>query len=448
LSGGISSIFIVTVDNASANDTAIEYLKRRSRDKVGAILDNEFMHMRCCAHILNLIVTDGLKEVSDSIVKVRNAVKYVKSSPSRFDKFKACMETEKIQFKGLLCLDVPTRWNSTYKMLEAAEKCQNALHLMEEEDGYFVSTLFEGGQGRRGLGPPTFEDWENVRVFLKFLKLFYDVTMLLSGSLYVTSNMYFQEICGIQAHLQAFSESGDYVLSAMAEKMKMKYNKYWGDLDRVNLMLFIAVVLDPRTKLDSLDYWFKEVFSVEQATRMITKLRCHLDKLYDHYDNNGGSSSRVHNGSDSSTTIDESESSDNSFHFRSKFQKYRAFKSDVESNSELDRYLMEDVEKMNVNFDILNWWKVNSTKFSILAQIARDVLAILITTVASESAFSTEGRVLDPFRSSLAPTTVEALICSQNWLRSKSISGGNGYDSEIIDDVESYRLESGKLSII
>jgi len=62
-------------------------LKRKSRDKVGAILGNEFMHMRCCAHILNLIVTDGLKEVSDSIVKVRNAVKYVKSSPSKFEKF-------------------------------------------------------------------------------------------------------------------------------------------------------------------------------------------------------------------------------------------------------------------------------------------------------------------------------------------------------------------------
>jgi len=109
---------------------------------------------------------------------------------------------------------------------------------------------------------------------------------------------------------------------------------------------------------------------------------------------------------------------------------------------------MEDIEKMNVNFDILNWWKVNSTKFPILAQIARDVLAILITTVASESAFSTGGRVLNPFRSSLAPTTVEALICSQNWLRSKPISCRNGYDSEIIDDAESYRLESGNLSII
>jgi hypothetical protein len=333
-------------------------------------------------------------------------------------------------------------------MLEAAEKYRNALHLMEEEDGYFVSTLFEGGQGRRGLGPPTFEDWENVRVFFKFLKLFYDVTMRLSGSLYVTYNMYFQEICGIQAHLQAFSESGDYVLSAMADKMKMTYNKYWRDLDRVNLMLFVAVVLDPRTKFDSLDYWFKEVLSVEQATRMITKLRYHLDKLYDHYDNNSGSSYRVHNGSDSSTTIDESENIDNSFHFMSKFQKYRASKSDVECKSGLNRYLMEDVEKMNVNFDILNWWKVNSIKFPVIAQIVRDVLAILITTVASESAFSTGGRVLDPFRSSLAPTTVKALLCSQNWLRSKPISSGNGYDSEIIDDAESYRLESGKLSII
>jgi hypothetical protein len=93
LEWGISIIFTVKVDNASANDTAIEYLKRKNRDKVNVILDNEFMHMRCCAHILNLIVTNGLKEVSDSIVKVWNAVKHVKYSPSRFEKFKAYMET-------------------------------------------------------------------------------------------------------------------------------------------------------------------------------------------------------------------------------------------------------------------------------------------------------------------------------------------------------------------
>lgn len=46
-------------------------------------------------------------------------------------------------------------------------------------------------------------------------------------------------------------------------------------------------------------------------------------------------------------------------------------------------------------------------------------MAIPVSTVASKSAFSTGGCVLDPFQSSSSPTTVQALICSQNWLRSK-----------------------------
>jgi hypothetical protein len=98
---------------------------------------------------------------------------------------------------------------------------------------------------KKSLGPPTYDDWARIRIFLKFLKLFYDVTMRLSGSFYVTCNMYFQEICLIQMHLQAYSESGDYILSSMAEKMLMKYNKYYGDLDRVNVLMFVVVILDP-----------------------------------------------------------------------------------------------------------------------------------------------------------------------------------------------------------
>jgi hypothetical protein len=87
---------------------------------------------------------------------------------------------------------------------------------------------------------------------------------------------------------------------------------------------------------------------------------------------------------------------------------------------------------------------VNSTKFLVLAQIASIVLAIPITTVASELVFSTGGHVLDPFRSSLAPNTVEALVCTQNWFRSKPLSS----DTEMVEDAESYKRDLDKLSTI
>ena len=74
----------------------------------------------------------------------------------------------------------------------------------------------------------------------------------------------------------------------------------------------------------------------------------------------------------------------------------------------------EDIE--DKSFDILTWWKLHSSKYMILSQLARDVYALPVSTVAAKSVFSTGGCILDPFRSSLGPKMVEALVCTQNWL--------------------------------
>lgn len=55
------------------------------------------MHLRCCAHVINLVVKDGLEDQHDSIVRIRKAVRYVRSSPARLLKFEDCVEKEKIK---------------------------------------------------------------------------------------------------------------------------------------------------------------------------------------------------------------------------------------------------------------------------------------------------------------------------------------------------------------
>jgi hypothetical protein len=90
----------------------------------------------------------------------------------------------------------------------------------------------------------------------------------------------------------------------------------------------------------------------------------------------------------------------------------------VRSKNELDRYLEEESLPHDENdyFDVLGWWKLEGTHYSTLRLIARDILAIPITNVASESTFSISGRVLSEHRMRHTPKILEALMCSQSSL--------------------------------
>ena len=93
---GIDRVFTVTVDNASSNDVVVAYLKKKLNQSRTSIVQGKYLHMRCIAHIINLIVSKGLKEHKISIARVRGVVKYVRQSPSRLQKFKECVQIENI----------------------------------------------------------------------------------------------------------------------------------------------------------------------------------------------------------------------------------------------------------------------------------------------------------------------------------------------------------------
>ena len=383
---GVEKVFTMTVDNASSNDTAIAHLKKKLSKKNAFVLDGEFFHMRCCAHILNLIVRDGVKEIETSIIRIRGVVRYIRSSPQRAQQFGICCDQEQIVSKSSLCLDVPTRWNYTFLMLETALKFQKAFERLDELETNFSFDLKEG--------VPSEEDWDNARVLTKFLKVFYDVTKRLSGSLYVTSNDYFHQVCAIEQLLSDWAKHSDIRLSIMAKKMKEKFDKYWGNIEKVNMMLLVAVVLDPRYKLKYVEFCYGRIYHLEKVNELSTRIQEVMHRMYIHYQMFVGTSSRSKN-TQSSNDIEvdslEGENGEQVKSLQSQFLKHLEERESVDSKSEVDMYFDEGVAKDGPNFDILAWWKLNGCRYPTLALVARDVLAIPVSTVASESAFITGG---------------------------------------------------------
>ncbi|KAL4584863.1 hypothetical protein LXL04_009473 [Taraxacum kok-saghyz] len=101
---------------------------------------------------------------------IRNAVKYVRSSGARFATFLECVEKVKITCSKKPSLDVDTRWNSTFLMLESAEKYEAAFdRLLVIDGGYktFCGSEIDDGEvstrkrirNEKVAGVPDADDW-------------------------------------------------------------------------------------------------------------------------------------------------------------------------------------------------------------------------------------------------------------------------------------------------
>lgn len=103
-------VFSLTLDNVSSNDSMQVHLKEQLSLHDSLLCDGEFFHVRCSAHILNLIVQEGLKVATVALNKIRESVKYVKGSETRMKKFQECVRAVgNIDNSIGLRLDVCTR---------------------------------------------------------------------------------------------------------------------------------------------------------------------------------------------------------------------------------------------------------------------------------------------------------------------------------------------------
>ncbi|XP_021757908.1 zinc finger BED domain-containing protein RICESLEEPER 2-like [Chenopodium quinoa] len=157
------NIFSITLDNASSNNVFAENLK----GELELICGGEFFHVRCCAHILNLIVQDGLKEIDEVVYKIRESAKY------------------------------------------------SLIHFQKVDANY--------------VHCPSVEEWGRVEKICKFLKVFHYVTLAFSGTKYPTSNLYFHRVLQVRLLLQNEMKSSDLFMQKMACKMYEKFGKYWSE---------------------------------------------------------------------------------------------------------------------------------------------------------------------------------------------------------------------------
>ncbi|KAK2641841.1 hypothetical protein Ddye_023604 [Dipteronia dyeriana] len=228
---------------------------------------------------------------------------------------------------------------------------------------------------------PTEDDWVLEKEISDELDVFYQATEEFSGTKHPTTNNYLSTVCDIRDAINEWSTSTFEQIKLMASSMANKFDSYWSNFHGI---MVVATILDRIYKMKVMECYFPSLYG-DESSYEINKIQEVLLRMVGEYE-----------------------------------QKSKASLKQVKLHqTELEYYLEEPIIPRVENFDILTWWKVNASKYPTLHCIARDILAIHVSTVASNSAFSTGGRFVSSHRSRLHPKTVEALMCAQSWLWSE-----------------------------
>ncbi|XP_039119018.1 zinc finger BED domain-containing protein RICESLEEPER 2-like [Dioscorea cayenensis subsp. rotundata] len=189
-------VFTISVDNASKNDVAIRNLKDTFARHKKLLCGGRMFHVRCTAHILNIMVQFGLSKIESVIENIRDSVVHIKQSEERLIMFSEIVQQLQLPYRKLV-LDCKTRWNSTYEMLSVALKFKDVFPRYKDRDITYDCC-------------PSNEDWEKAEKVCEILEVFNSTTNIIFGSEYPTSNLFLNEVFRVKEVLdRKYQESGD-----------------------------------------------------------------------------------------------------------------------------------------------------------------------------------------------------------------------------------------------
>ncbi|XP_031265998.1 zinc finger BED domain-containing protein RICESLEEPER 2-like [Pistacia vera] len=355
-------------------------------------LTGTLSHVSCLVHILNLLLEDGSQEVNGLLFNTMKCISYVHNKPDSVIKFRMAVDQARAQGSSVTYEDMPAKGTLiSFQKFEGIFRLREAFNMLKIFDLDFNSLNIN----------PEDEEWIKATYIYKHVKVLDEAVKSLSGKQScLTTNVYFPKVCNIYRSLCEWVKGDNSNVSSMAGKMKKKFDTYW---ENCGLVLAIAIVLDPRFKLDIVKRWFQEIYGQDDAEEQCVGIEFNLKQIYKEYSGGGSNNLTAYFDTLDPLGMPWSTSCSNDA------------EDGKSEKSELERYLEEPKFRSVKDFDILTWWRANTPNFPILAKMARDFLAIPVSTAQSNPSFNDDVMKIDPTAIDIDPETTEAFVCVRDW---------------------------------
>ncbi|PWA50821.1 zinc finger BED domain-containing protein RICESLEEPER 2 [Artemisia annua] len=180
-------------------------------------------------HLTTDTWTSTCQKINYMVQTIGLAVKYIKGSSQRIEKFKESIKST-CDSKSFLVSECPTRWNSTYDMLESAIDLQDAFYNYSMNKASFARDLET---------IPRRKDFDVCQKVCDFLKKFKEKTELVSNQSSPVAHLFYSEILDVDKHLREWELEVDF--SQMVSKMRLNYYD-WLDLKLKHVATALGLV--------------------------------------------------------------------------------------------------------------------------------------------------------------------------------------------------------------